>query len=168
MMRICAMLAACFAASFANADIKPIVLNGIQFNPASVTITQAAQTQRYTQEQLEELGTYELETTTPWRDAPAVFSGVRLRDLLERNGLIDQEDLTVTAENGYKIVLERSVWVDYDPLLATRVDGNPHTRRDRGPIQLVFDMSSEPETGDVPFHKNWVWMLSGIDANAKP
>lgn len=168
MIRLNAVLAVFLFSTPAFADLKPVVLEPVSFQAASVALSSGQGNARYTQSELEKLDTFTLLTTTPWRTEATLFSGVRLRDLLKRNGLYDAQTLMVTAENGYQVVLERDVWTKHDPLVATRVNGAGHTRRERGPIQLVFDMDADPETGSSRFQKNWVWMLSQIDIGPTP
>ena len=54
---------------------------------------------RYSPAALEELPTYRMRTTTPWREEPAEFEGVLLKDILEANGLADVEAINVATEN---------------------------------------------------------------------
>ena len=43
------------------------------------------------------------------------------------------------------------------------LEGRPHSRRERGPLQFVFLMDEEPELGGQSFEKNWVWMAERIE-----
>lgn len=118
----------------------------------------------YTPADLEALPTYSLTTSTPWRDEPAEFEGVLLADLLAVNGLNTVESIAVTAENDYKTVIERPLWETVDILVATRVDGRAHSRRARGPIQFVIDMSTF-NASDLTSESNLVWMAARIEPN---
>ncbi len=111
---------------------------------------------------LESFPTYRIETTTPWREEPAVFEGILLTDLLAAHGLLDAPSIRVTAENDYTTVITREVWEAAPILVATRVDGRPHSRRDRGPIQFV--VPAEDYVGlSVVTESHLVWMAAVIE-----
>ena len=117
----------------------------------------------YSPAELEEFTTYSLTTTTPWREEPATFEGVLLSDLLAANGLESVGSILVTAENDYSTVMERELLESVDILVATRVDGRPHTRRARGPIQFVIQHEVFA-TSDLTSESNFVWMAARIEA----
>ncbi len=119
---------------------------------------------RYSPADLEGFTTYRMTTTTPWRDEPANFEGVLLADLLAASGLDGVDAIAVTAENDYSTVLTRALWESVDILVATRVDGRPHSRRARGPIQFVID-SETFNSSDLTSESNLVWMAARIEAS---
>ena len=100
---------------------------------------------------------------TPWRAQEATFEGVLLTDVLSDNGMDDLDAIRVVAENDYAVVIPATVWKRWPILLATRVNGAPHTRRERGPIQFVLPMSSDPSAGTGSVVNNWVWMAARIE-----
>jgi hypothetical protein len=157
---LCATLA---ALAPARAGIAPVTVEEIVFQQASLTVAGPAGERSFDQAALEALGTHALTTVTPWREAPATFVGVLLSDVLAANGLADVAAIRVTAENGFAVIIPRAVWTTYPCLIATRVDGKAHSRRARGPLQFVFDMSGSPAVGDILFEQNWVWMAQRID-----
>lgn len=116
----------------------------------------------YSPANLERLPTYRLRTTTPWRPQPADFDGVLLRDILAANGLLEVDAILVTAENDFTATIPRALWETLDVMVATRVDGRPHTRRERGPIQFVIDMD-DYESHDIAMEEHLVWMAARIE-----
>lgn len=166
MKSVSLLLSACFMAcsTAAMADIVPVQVDAIEFRQAQLTITTAQGAVNYQPADLEAVGTYSLTTVTPWRPEPAEFVGVLLRDVLEVNGLSHLDRIRVTAENDYAVELERDSWMQHDALIATRVDGAAHSRRARGPLQIVFPMSDNPELGETGYIKKWVWMAAAIEA----
>ena len=96
----------------------------------------------YAPAELEQFATYIIVTVTPWRSEPAEFSGGQLSDVLAAHGLDTFSAIRVTAENDYRTTLSRQVMDDVNILVATRVNGQPHNRRERGPIQFVIDADS--------------------------
>lgn len=117
----------------------------------------------YSPAELEGFTTYSLTTTTPWREESATFEGVLLSDLLAANGLEGVGSILVTAENDYSTVMERELLDSVEILVATRVDGRPHTRRARGPIQFVIE-DEVFSTSDLTSESNFVWMAARIEA----
>ena len=75
---------------------------------------------------------------------------------------LDAHFARIVAENDYAVIVPQEVWATHGALLATRVDGRPHSRRARGPLQIVFDMQARPDTGLASFEGNWVWMVAWI------
>ncbi len=115
----------------------------------------------YTPAEIERFATYQLTTQTPWRDAPAVFEGVRLRDVLAAHGLENAKGIKIKAENDFVVTMTREVWESEDFLIATRVDGRPHSRRARGPIQFVLDWDAY-QSSPVAEESHLVWMAAEI------
>jgi len=106
---------------------------------------------------------YRIETSTPWTDGKKRFEGVRLADLLDFVGVIDAQTLRTTALNEYEIVTPFSEAIEHGALLAMRMDGMPLTRRDKGPIWIVYPRDSNPGIQDERHDARWVWQLTRIE-----
>lgn len=144
-------------------EMVPVDLSPMKHRTASLTVIAPDGTERtYTPAQLEEFPTYRLRTTTPWRDTAAVFEGVLLRDVLSANGLNGVDAIAVTAENDYSTSMSRSLLSEVEIMIATRVDGKPHTRRARGPIQFVIDADTYAAS-NLTSESNFVWMAARIE-----
>jgi hypothetical protein len=117
----------------------------------------------YSAADLEKFPTYSLTTTTPWREVPAVFEGILLSDVLEANGLNNAANILVTAENDFQTTISKELLDSVQILIATRVDGMPHSRRLRGPIQFVIDSKVFAES-PLTTESNLVWMAARIEA----
>ena len=118
--------------------------------------------QRYSPRTLETFATYRLRTTTPWREDPADFEGVLLSDVLKDNGLNSMSAIRVTAENDFGATLQRDLWQSVPILVATRVDGRPLSRRERGPIQFVVGADAYAAS-DLVTEAHLVWMAARIE-----
>lgn len=140
-----------------------VELAPIEHHSATLTVHGETETVRYSNAELERFDAYALTTKTPWRDAPAVFEGVLLTDVLAEHGLDDEPTLRIVAENDYVVEVPREVWTSRPALIATRVDGVGLSRRDRGPFYLVFPLDADPSTGGE-FATYWVWMMADISA----
>lgn len=144
-------------------DFIPVDLGPMKHRAATLTIIAPDGTEvSYTPAELEQFPTYQLTTTTPWRDAPAVFEGVMLADVLAAHGMDGVAAIKVTAENDYSTTFEQALLSSVDILVATRVDGKPHSRRARGPIQFVIDADAFARS-DLTSESNLVWMAARIE-----
>ena len=165
---LCALGAVSFAALQVKSAAKdfgvaPAELTPIEHPQTALIVSGPRKTTIYTQETLEQLQTYSLTTSTPWRDQPARFEGVLLTDLLAEHGLGNASAIRFLAENDYEVDLLRADWLARPALIATRVDGRPLTRAERGPFYLVFPLDADPTTGGY-FTTYWVWMIAEISA----
>ncbi len=147
-----------WAGTFEKVDLAPVK----HMDATLVVVGASGDEIIYTPALLEELPTYSLTTRTPWRDVPATFEGVMLRDVLQANGLGPHTSVLVTAENDYSTVISAELLSSVDILVATRVDGQPHTRRARGPIQFILDLD-EYASSDLTQEANYVWMAARIE-----
>ena len=132
-----------------KAGASPTAIERIpmDLNRASLTIVGNQGEITYSAEELEEIGFYRVTTVTPWRNEPAAFDGPLLTDLLEMHGLKSAPALRVVAENDYAVVIPSEIWKKWPIVVATRVNGKPHTRRQKGPIQFILPMSHDPRAG---------------------
>lgn len=166
--KVCAVFVlATFAAnpSWANSTLVPTELAEIDHGDTVLTLVSPDGTvTRMDLDQIEDLETYQLQTTTPWRDVPATFQGVRLKDLLAEAGLGEVAEILVTAENDYTSVIPRAVWETEPFLVATRVNGAPISRRARGPILFVIEATAY-EASDIAREAHLVWMAARIEPN---
>ncbi|GGB42190.1 hypothetical protein GCM10011316_12630 [Roseibium aquae] len=117
----------------------------------------------YTPETLEALPTFRVTTKTPWRLEPADFDGVLLADLLKKHGLDQLPAVIVTAENDFMVEMPKETWEAAPFLIATRANGVPLTRRNRGPILFVVD-AEDYERETVIRERHLVWMVNRIHA----
>ena len=115
----------------------------------------------YTPQELEQFSTLRLVTTTPWRTEAAEFDGILLSELLAEHGLEDSA-IKVTAENDFSTVFSSELINTVNVLIATRVNGRAHSRRERGPIQFVID-EAEHGTSQLVSESHFVWMAARIE-----
>lgn len=152
------------SAEFAAADVENVTLEPIRHQRAQLVIAGQSGDMSYAPAELEAMGASRMVTITPWREQPTTFDGVLLSDLLTENGLGDVEAIRVIAENDYAVVIPREVWTSWPVLVATRVNGKAHSRRERGPIQFILPMSDSASVGEGEYVNHWVWMAARIEA----
>ncbi len=116
---------------------------------------------RFTLGDLEAVGVSRLITSTPWDKAPVVFSGVRLSDLL-RHVRATGTVLKVVALNDFAAALPLSDVRSYEPLLATRRDGEPLAVRNKGPLFVVYPFDAHPDLRNEVIRARSVWQVKSI------
>lgn len=92
------------------------------------------------------------------------FSGVWLDDLLIKYGLNEFPSLRFIAIDGYEVFIPKEVWQKNQFLMATRLNGEPISPENLGPLLLII-----PSDVDIASHlaesKNyWIWAINEIVA----
>ncbi|MFQ5438809.1 MAG: molybdopterin-dependent oxidoreductase [Paracoccaceae bacterium] len=98
-------------------------------------------------------------TENEFIDGEKTFRGPLVRDVLFRT-LGDKADLvTMTAANDYQVEISIQEFFDYDAILALTMDGVPLSRRNKGPIWLIYPMSDHAELRDPVYNARLIWQL---------
>lgn len=106
---------------------------------------------------------HDLTTRTAWTEGPQTFRGPLLRDVLALTGAdLRDRTLDMRALNDYRITFPaRDAWT-YDPVLARDHNGRPMSRRDKGPLWLVYPRDAHRDLVDQRYDQRWVWQLAEI------
>ncbi len=110
---------------------------------------------------LESLGTTRMITRTPWTEGEGVFEGVTLRRLMtavEARG----ESLRAIALNDYAAEIPFAEFAAFDVLIAWSLDGERLSRRDKGPLWIVYPWSERPELDTRRIRQHSVWQLARL------
>lgn len=92
------------------------------------------------------------------------FGGVWLDDFLTDQGLDGAPRLRFVARDGYTTFLTPTDRDARDYLLATRLDGEPITPEDLGPLMLVVPADAEAVLeGEAPMSQ-WIWAIRELQA----
>ena len=118
-------------------------------------------TKTYELASLEALGLQMLATETPWTEGQVQFEGVLARKVLADAGT-SATQIIATALNDYQVLIPVSDFENYDVILATRMNGQPMSVRDRGPIWVIYPWTSEPMLRDEVFFARSIWQLRSI------
>lgn len=134
-----------------------------QAEPAILAVTgRVDQTRTFTLRQLQALGTTTITTSTAWTDGTHVFEGVLARDVLAAVGPIASTLVTALALNDYQADIPLSDFTAYDIIFAWSMDGVPMTRRDKGPLWIVYPRDAVPQLQDERYEHRWVWQLNRL------
>lgn len=149
--------AAASAADPLPAPTGPVILTV----SGNIEVTNSPKGAEFDRDMLYSLGTSTLNTTTAWTDGVQAFEGVRLSAVLERVGASGTM-ITATAINEYVTPIPLAEAETYGVLLATRMNGEDMTVRDRGPIWIVYPRDSFPALMEPAFNDRWVWQLRDL------
>lgn len=111
---------------------------------------------------LDALPQRETRTTTPWYDGAHVFSGPTVKDLL---GSVAAEGarLRVTAINDYAVEMPIADLVSHPVILASRLDGELMSIRDKGPLFIIYPFDEVPELVNEMSFSRSVWQVRQIE-----
>ena len=95
-------------------------------------------------------------TTTLWTDGMVTFSGVPLAKILAKAG-VQGTAIQMKALNDYQVEMPLSVLEESIPLVATRMNGEQMSVRDKGPYWVVFpyDQSAKYQTETIYSYSIW-------------
>lgn len=100
-------------------------------------------------------------TRTPWDRLPVKFSGPLLRDVLAA-AKAHGEALHAIAVNDYTTTIPVSDTLQFDMVLAHRMNGQPIPPRTKGPLFIVYPYDSLPELQDAVYQNRSAWQLKEI------
>lgn len=112
-------------------------------------------------ETLDALEQAEFTTTTIWTDGETSFSGVPLKALLAHIGA-DGSALEMVALNDYAVTMPMADLEDGAPIVATRMNGETMSVRDKGPYWVVFPYDSDPKYSTETNYSRSIWQLNRL------
>lgn len=127
----------------------------------NIGVTNTPEGAAFDRQMLIDLGQTEMRTSTPWTDGVQVFEGVLARAVIER---VEAEGATVKAAalNDYTVELPLDDFLNYDVLLAIKMNGEEMRVSDKGPIWIVYLRDDVPELQNRLMHDRWVWQLKSL------
>lgn len=107
------------------------------------------------------LGSRHIYTSTPWTDGVIDFEGVLIADVLVA---VDAQGtaLEATALNDYTVEIDVADLQKYPVIIAMSADGKPLTRRDKGPLWVVYPLDDHPDIEQTGKLSKMIWQLSRI------
>lgn len=116
-------------------------------------------TRSFTLAQLQALGVTTIDTSTAWTDGTRRFEGVLARAVMAAIGPVSSDFVTAQALNDYEADIPLSDFSDYDVIFAWSMDGEMLSRRDKGPLWIVYPRDSRPHLREERYEHRWVWQL---------
>lgn len=104
-----------------------------------------------------------IETTSPYHDGMAEFSGPALKAVVEHLGVSGETEITLAALNDYRVTGSLEEMLAMDAIVATRRNGKVMSVRERGPFWIMLPLSERSELDNPDYHRFMVWQLSRIE-----
>jgi len=114
---------------------------------------------RYTIDELEALPQKTVKTTNEFVDGLTEFSGPLARVILKLTNDINAETVSLIAANDYEIEVPVEDFRKYDVIFATKQNGKQLSRRDKGPIWVIYPMTDHRELQDSIYNQRLIWQL---------
>ncbi|WP_367276751.1 molybdopterin-dependent oxidoreductase [uncultured Roseobacter sp.] len=119
-------------------------------------------TARFDLQMLAEMPAVSYTTSTIWTEGEKTFVGVPLADLLD---VVDASDGTVlaTAINDYTVEIPVASVTATAPIVAYQMDGREMSRRQKGPLWIVYPYDSDPEFRTEVIYSRSIWQLDRLE-----
>ncbi|MDV4146145.1 MULTISPECIES: molybdopterin-dependent oxidoreductase [Shimia] len=101
-------------------------------------------------------------TTTLWTEGVKTFKGVSLIELLEVVG-VNGKTLRATALNDYSIEIPVDSIQAGAPIVAYEMDGETMSRRQKGPLWIVYPYDSDEDFRTEVIYSRSIWQLDRIE-----
>lgn len=124
-------------------------------------VTLAEETHSFTLSDLKSMPVSRFETTTIWTDGTQEFEGVSLEQLFETLS-IDKGTITATAINDYAVEIPMTDAVEDGPIIAYHTNGEEMSRRDKGPLWVVYPYDSDIAYQTELVYSRSIWQLDRI------
>lgn len=104
-------------------------------------------------------------TETEFTDGAVAFSGPLMRDLLRRTIVAGKtQEVRFRAANDYFVDIPLRDFVEYDVILAMEADGKPLSRREKGPLWLMYPITGNVSLQDPHYIHRLIWQVVRIEA----
>jgi hypothetical protein len=149
-----AMSALFFAGARAQAGDAVLAVSGTSAaGPVRVSFDLAA---------LDALPQRAITTSTPWYEGTRTFSGPDLKLLIDGLGLQGQT-VRVVALNDYAATLPYADLEQFGVVLASRVDGQPLSVREKGPLFVMYPFDTDAKLRQETYYSRAVWQVAKIE-----
>ena len=103
-------------------------------------------------------------TENEFANGKVAYRGPLVRDVLAQLGLDDVEQVRLIAANDYFVDIPTEDFRAYDAILAMEADGQKLSRRDKGPLWLMYPISDHAELNDPIYLRRLIWQVVRIEA----
>ncbi|MBP7000938.1 hypothetical protein [Amaricoccus sp.] len=144
------------------------LLAGTSFAAATedpaLTLRRRAEVYALTIDELDALPQATIVTENEFSDGPVAYRGPLIRDVIALLALFEFDTLRFTAANDYYIDIPTEDFERYDVIVATEANGVRLSRRDKGPLWLMYPISGNAELDAPEYTERLIWQLVEIEA----
>ena len=119
-------------------------------------------TAQFDMEMLQALPQRSFETSTIWTEGEISFVGVSLSVLLEQIGA-EGATIRATAINDYAVEIPVDSISALDPIVAYEMDGVAMSRRQKGPLWIVYPYDSDTKYQTEVIYSRSIWQLDRLE-----
>lgn len=127
----------------------------------NIAVTNVGETAQFDLSMLQALGETDVVTDTIWTPGSHRFTGVLLETLLAAVGA-EGADVSATAINDYTVEIPRADATEDGPIIAYAMDGKPMSRRDKGPLWVIYPYASDPKYRTEVIYSRSIWQLDRV------
>ncbi len=114
----------------------------------------------YTREQLAALPRHVITQTTEYTDGETTFAGPLARDVVDPPA--GATVAVMTAVNDYSVEIPVEDLDRYDVILALEMNGKPLSRRDKGPVWVMYPLADTDPAQRAVFDNRLIWQLRDV------
>jgi hypothetical protein len=129
----------------------------------ALTLSNGTETLEFTLEELQALPQVVVVTKNEFSDGEAEYRGPLVRDILEHLSLDQADVLRFTAVNDYFVDIPTSDFRKHNVILAMMENGKLLSRRDKGPLWLMYPISDNSELDDPIYIHRLIWQVVRIE-----
>jgi hypothetical protein len=130
----------------------------------ALTLSRESKTIELSLEDLAALPQVTVVTENEFSDGKVAYRGPLARDVLAQVGLDHEQAVRFVAANDYFVDIPTGDFRDYDAILAMEADGKPLSRREKGPLWLMYPISDHAELNDPTYLGRLIWQVVRIEA----
>jgi len=141
------------------------IFSGVIYAQTILTVASATgdSVKAFSLQELHEFDQITVKTSNEFVDGEKVFQGPLIRDILERCRALGALHVVFTAANDYQVEVNVNEFKKYDAILALSMDGELLSRRDKGPIWVIYPMSDHVELRDPVYNSRLIWQLVKLE-----
>ena len=106
-------------------------------------------------------------TENEFSDGAVTYSGPLVRDVLEHLALDQADTVRFTAANDYFVEIPTDDFRRFNVILAMEADGKKLSRREKGPLWLMYPISDHAELRDPIYIHRLIWQVVRIEVALK-
>ena len=115
-------------------------------------------------DQLEAMPQVTVETENEFSNGLVSYRGPLVRDVLALVGLDARSTVRFTAANDYFVDIPTGDFREYDAILAMEANGERLSRREKGPLWLMYPISDHAALRDPIYLRRLIWQVVRIEA----
>jgi len=151
------------AADFAPARPQPTSLAPLGGELPTIALGIRGSARQLNVAELEHGMLYQVRTRSFWPADDGVYQGPLLADVLARYGMDKVKAIRVFGGDGFSQLIPREDWQRWPVVLATRRDGHALSRREKGPVRIIYPRDMDRALEDTLYRLRWVWLIERIE-----